>query len=98
MKDESAGRWPEGPWDVESGFLISLFQLCLPIMSIQNFGKGALRMAINYAKGYSDAQIKVRSATSNDPWGPSGTEMNEIAQMTYDQSVLTFVPLCFGSH
>ncbi|CAG8515642.1 2796_t:CDS:10 [Dentiscutata erythropus] len=29
-------------------------------------------------------QAKVRSATSNDPWGPSGTAMNEIAQATYD--------------
>ena len=28
---------------------------------------------------------KVREATSNDPWGPSGTQMNEIAQMTYNQ-------------
>ncbi|CAG8702375.1 10274_t:CDS:2, partial [Racocetra persica] len=30
-------------------------------------------------------QAKVRSATSNDPWGPSGTAMNEIAQATHDQ-------------
>lgn len=28
-------------------------------------------------------------ATSNDPWGPSGTEMSEIARMTFD----TFVDL-----
>ena len=56
-------------------------------MSLQNFGKGALRVAKNYTKGYSDVQAKVREATSNDPWGPSGTQMNEIAQMTYNQSV-----------
>ncbi|KAI0052177.1 ENTH-domain-containing protein [Auriscalpium vulgare] len=55
-------------------------------MSIQNFGKGALRVAKNYTKGYSDVQSKVREATSNDPWGPSGTQMNEIAQMTYNQN------------
>ncbi|KAL7006593.1 hypothetical protein EMMF5_003759 [Cystobasidiomycetes sp. EMM_F5] len=30
-------------------------------------------------------QLKVRHATSNDPWGPSGSEMNEIAQATYNQ-------------
>lgn len=41
----------------------------------------------NYAKGFSDAQIKVREATSNDPWGPSGTLMNEIAQLTYNEYV-----------
>ncbi|CAG8736569.1 8055_t:CDS:10 [Gigaspora margarita] len=29
-------------------------------------------------------QAKVRSATSNDPWGPSGTDMNTIAQATYN--------------
>jgi epsin len=39
----------------------------------------------NYAKGYSDMQIKVREATSNDPWGPSGTIMNEIAQSTFNK-------------
>ncbi len=38
----------------------------------------------NVTKGYSDAQIKVRKATSNDAWGPEGADMAEIAQMTYD--------------
>ncbi|RXW20484.1 hypothetical protein EST38_g5347 [Candolleomyces aberdarensis] len=51
-----------------------------------NFGKAALRVTKNYTKGYSDAQVKVREATSNDPWGPSGTQMNEIAQLTYNQN------------
>ncbi|TFY73771.1 hypothetical protein EWM64_g10241 [Hericium alpestre] len=55
-------------------------------MSIQHFGKGALRVAKNYTKGYSDVQAKVREATSNDPWGPSGTQMNEVAQMSYNQN------------
>ncbi|KZT57966.1 ENTH-domain-containing protein [Calocera cornea HHB12733] len=55
-------------------------------MSLQTLGKGALRVAKNYTKGYSDVQAKVRDATSNDPWGPSGSQMNEIAQMTYDQN------------
>ncbi|KAF7289959.1 ENTH domain-containing protein [Mycena indigotica] len=52
---------------------------------MQHFGKGAVRVVKNYTKGYSDTQAKVREATSNDPWGPSGTQMNEIAQMTYNQ-------------
>lgn len=37
-------------------------------------------------KGYSSVQVKVRNATSNDPWGPTGTEMSEIAQMTFNSS------------
>ncbi|ORX53184.1 ENTH-domain-containing protein [Hesseltinella vesiculosa] len=48
-------------------------------------GKGVVRSLKNYAKGFSDVQIKVRKATSNDPWGPSGTLMNEIAQLTYNK-------------
>ncbi|ESK85626.1 epsin-like protein ent1 2 [Moniliophthora roreri MCA 2997] len=52
---------------------------------MQHFGKAALRVTKNYTKGYSDTQAKVRDATSNDPWGPSGTQMNEIAQLTYNQ-------------
>ncbi|KAJ3560303.1 hypothetical protein NP233_g10926 [Leucocoprinus birnbaumii] len=53
---------------------------------MQHFGKATLRIAKNYTKGYSDTQAKVRDATSNDPWGPSGTQMNEIAQLTYNQN------------
>lgn len=29
-------------------------------------------------------QIKVREATSNDPWGPSATIMAEVADLTYN--------------
>ena len=56
-----------------------------PVMSLTHFGKATLRVAKNYTKGYSDVQAKVRDATSNDPWGPTGTQMNELAQMTYNQ-------------
>lgn len=55
-------------------------------MSLQHFGKAAVRGVKNYTKGYSDVQTKVRDATSNDPWGPTGQQMNEIAQMTYNQN------------
>ncbi|KAI8148468.1 hypothetical protein BJV82DRAFT_592221 [Fennellomyces sp. T-0311] len=48
-------------------------------------GKGVVRSIKNYAKGFSDVQRKVREATSNDAWGPSGTLMNEIAQCTFNQ-------------
>ncbi|KAI9257686.1 hypothetical protein BY458DRAFT_558118 [Sporodiniella umbellata] len=49
-------------------------------------GKGVVRSIKNIAKGFSDVQIKVREATSNDPWGPSGTMMNEISQLTFNES------------
>ena len=56
------------------------------IVSLRTLSRGALRVARNY-KGYSYVQAKVREATSNDPWGPSSTLMNEIAQMTYNQFI-----------
>ena len=63
----------------------TLLQVVLVPFTMQHFGKAALRVTKNYTKGYSDTQAKVRDATSNDPWGPSGTQMNEIAQLTYNQ-------------
>ncbi|KAI9806073.1 MAG: hypothetical protein M1833_004480 [Piccolia ochrophora] len=43
-----------------------------------------MRSVKNVTKGYSAVQVKVRNATSNDPWGPTGTEMSEIAQITFN--------------
>ncbi|KAJ5454624.1 uncharacterized protein N7458_005580 [Penicillium daleae] len=42
-----------------------------------------VRSVKNVTKGYSSVQVKVRNATSNDPWGPTGTDMSEIAAMTF---------------
>ncbi|EYE91067.1 epsin [Aspergillus ruber CBS 135680] len=42
-----------------------------------------VRSVKNVTKGYSGVQVKVRNATSNDPWGPTGTDMAEIAAMTF---------------
>ena len=55
--------------------------------TMQHLGNGIIRTAKHYTKGDSDVQAKVREATSNDPWGPSGTQMNELAQLSYNQSV-----------
>jgi epsin len=38
----------------------------------------------NVVKNYTFAEVKVREATSNDPWGPSTTLMSEIADLTYN--------------
>ncbi|CAG0916388.1 unnamed protein product [Notodromas monacha] len=45
---------------------------------------GLKRNLKNIAHNYTDAQVKVREATSNDPWGPSSTLMSEIADMTHN--------------
>ncbi|XP_050297596.1 epsin-2 isoform X2 [Anthonomus grandis grandis] len=45
---------------------------------------GIRRNIKNFAHNYSDAQKKVREATSNDHWGPSSTIMAEIADLTYN--------------
>jgi len=45
---------------------------------------GLRRNIKNVAHNYTDAQVKVRAATSNDPWGPSSTQMCEIADLTYN--------------
>ncbi|KAK9459058.1 uncharacterized protein V1516DRAFT_680817 [Lipomyces oligophaga] len=48
--------------------------------------KSIVRSIKNVTNGYTSAQVKVRNATSNDTWGPSGVDMDEIAQLTYDSA------------
>uniref|UniRef100_UPI00398F25CF epsin-2-like isoform X2 n=1 Tax=Pristiophorus japonicus TaxID=55135 RepID=UPI00398F25CF len=42
------------------------------------------RQMKNIVNNYSEAEIKVREATSNDPWGPSSSLMAEISDLTYN--------------
>nr|XP_002733246.1 PREDICTED: epsin-2-like isoform X1 [Saccoglossus kowalevskii] len=42
------------------------------------------RQLKNVVNNYTDSQVKVREATSNDPWGPSSSLMTEIADLTYN--------------
>ncbi|KAL0992520.1 hypothetical protein UPYG_G00094430 [Umbra pygmaea] len=42
------------------------------------------RSVKNMVNNYSDAEKKVREATSNDPWGPSSSLMSEVADLTYN--------------
>ncbi|XP_061032674.1 epsin-3 isoform X4 [Eubalaena glacialis] len=45
----------------------------------------ALRRQVkNIVHSYSEAEIKVREATSNDPWGPPSSLMSEIADLTFN--------------
>ncbi|KAI0829104.1 ENTH-domain-containing protein [Trametes gibbosa] len=55
-------------------------------MAFHNLGKSAVRVAKSYTLGYSHTQTKIRNATCNDPWPPSGKEMFELSQMTYNQN------------
>ena len=32
---------------------------------------------------YTEAETKVRDATNDEPWGPTGRAMNELAQYTF---------------
>ena len=52
----------------------------------------------NVVKNYSDAQVKVREATSNDPWGPSSTLMSEIADLTYNVMAFTEIMQMVWTH
>ncbi|XP_035261033.1 epsin-2-like [Anguilla anguilla] len=42
------------------------------------------RQVKNIVNNYSEAEKKVREATSNDSWGPSSSLMSEIADLTYN--------------
>lgn len=46
--------------------------------------KAFLRSAKNLVNGYSQAQVLVRSATSNDKDGPSVDQLDELAERTFD--------------
>lgn len=45
---------------------------------------GLRRNIKNFTHSYSDAQVKAREATSNDPWGPSSTLLAEVSDLTYN--------------
>ncbi|XP_062891180.1 epsin-1 [Mobula hypostoma] len=47
------------------------------------------RQMKNIVHNYSEAEIKVREATSNDPWGPSSSLMCEISDLTYNVVAFT---------
>ncbi|XP_049717110.1 epsin-3 isoform X2 [Elephas maximus indicus] len=52
----------------------------------------ALRRQVkNIVHNYSEAEIKVREATSNDPWGPPSSLMSEIADLTFNTVALSEV-------
>lgn len=55
--------------------------------SFNHMRRNVLRFASNVTKGYSSTQRKVAEATSNNVGVSSDAQMNEIAQLTYNESV-----------
>ncbi|XP_034151111.1 epsin-3 isoform X3 [Esox lucius] len=49
------------------------------------------RQMKNMVNQYSEAEVKVREATSNDPWGPPSSLMSEIADLTFNVVAFTEV-------
>ncbi|XP_036944789.1 epsin-3 isoform X2 [Acanthopagrus latus] len=49
------------------------------------------RQMKNMVNNYTEAEIKVREATSNDPWGPPSSLMSEIADLTFNVVAFTEV-------
>jgi epsin len=63
------------------------------IRSVKNVTKGYSSVQVKVRNGMSNPRVIHLSvdrltlsalATSNDPWGPTGTEMTDIAQMTFN--------------
>ncbi|KAK7204561.1 hypothetical protein BZA70DRAFT_196479 [Myxozyma melibiosi] len=46
--------------------------------------RSIIRSIKNVSNGYSQAQVKVRRATSNDNWGPDASDLDDIALMTFN--------------
>ena len=57
---------------------------------------GLLRNMRNVVHNYTEVEIKVREATSNDPWGPSSSIMAEISDLTYQGMHLKLFLLLIG--
>lgn len=52
----------------------------------------ALRRTVkNVVRNFTDIEVKVREATSNDPWGPSSSLMGEIADATYNVTAFSSI-------
>ena len=43
----------------------------------------------NFINNYSEVQVKVREATSNDSWGPTEALLAELSDLTYNKIALS---------
>ncbi|KAL1843829.1 hypothetical protein VTJ49DRAFT_7180 [Mycothermus thermophilus] len=50
--------------------------------------KAGVRKVQNAVMNYTEMEAKVREATNNEPWGASSTQMQEIADGTFNYQTL----------
>ncbi|XP_067355217.1 epsin-3 isoform X2 [Channa argus] len=80
-------QWIKSPFPPFLHLLSVFSPLSIPshLLSTVTMTTSALRRQVkNIVHNYSEAEIKVREATSNDPWGPSSSLMSEIADLTFN--------------
>lgn len=71
--------------------------LLLDLLASQGNAAGTMqtsslrRQMKNMVNNYTEAEVKVREATSNDPWGPPGSLMAEISDLTFNVVAFTEV-------
>ncbi len=54
------------------------------LRGVQNVGvAGIIDMARTSLMNYTEAEVKVREATNLESWGPTSTQMADIAKLTY---------------
>lgn len=63
--------------------LSSSFIYNLTFLAVSYYRLKALYFSQGMVMNYTDAESKVREATNEDPWGPTGPLMTEIAQLTF---------------
>ena len=47
-----------------------------------------MRRVVNYVRNYTEVQLKVREATSNEPWGPANSILCEITDLAGDHETM----------
>lgn len=72
-------------------FLITTYHLHHPTPIVIMTTSSLRRQMKNIVNNYTDAEIKVREATSNDPWGPPTSLLMEIADLTFNVVAFTEV-------
>ena len=70
------------------------------IRGVKNVTKGYSNVQVKVRNGRNNTHHQKRrdakslEATSNDPWGPTGTDMGEIARLTFNESVYRHCRRC----
>ena len=73
------------PWSSHTSLsLFSVLLLCVMSLSVLSKTVGSYAKSVkNVALQYPEIKVKVLEATSNEKWGPTGTQMQEIAAASH---------------